>query len=35
MNRLRVSRLRRQHGLSDTQARLIAELFFEGAKNGR
>ncbi|SLN44200.1 hypothetical protein PEL8287_02238 [Roseovarius litorisediminis] len=34
MNRLRITSLRRRYGLSETRARLVAELFFGGAKNG-
>ncbi len=33
MNALRISRLRRRYGMSQTQARLIAELFFGGSRN--
>lgn len=34
MNRLRIARLRSRFGLSEAQARLLAELFFGGAHNG-
>jgi len=34
MMALRIARLRRHYGLSETQARLVAELFFGGARNG-
>ena len=34
MTRLRIARLRHRYGLTETQARLIADLFFGGAKNG-
>lgn len=34
MMALRIARLRRLYGLSETQARLVAELFFGGARNG-
>lgn len=33
MTSLRIARLRRRYGLSETQARLYAELFFGGARN--
>ena len=35
MNRLRITRLRRHYGLSETKARLVAELFFGGSRSGR
>jgi hypothetical protein len=33
MSALRISRLQRRYGMSQTQARLIAELFFGGSRN--
>jgi hypothetical protein len=34
MNRLRIARLRRLYGFSESQARLVADLFYGGASNG-
>jgi hypothetical protein len=33
MTDMRINRLRRRYGLSRTQARLYADLFFGGARN--
>ena len=33
MTDLRIARLRRRFGLTETQARLYADLFFGGARN--
>lgn len=33
MTDMRITRLRRRYGLSRTQARLYAELFFGGGRN--
>jgi hypothetical protein len=35
MTRLRIIRLHRRYGLSETKARLVADLFFGGAHNDR
>lgn len=33
MSTLRIARLQRRYGMTETQARLIAELFFGGSRN--
>ncbi len=34
MTSLRILRLRRRYGMTETQARLFAELFFGGSRHG-